>query len=249
MTASKAYVRTHAIREAVRGHETDVLTALGIQWNGKVSHILCPYPDHPDREPSWRWDGKRKVAFCSCIGSRPGEKIAHSIFGVICAKEGIDHESAKMRVAEIIGRSDLITVNGRKYQRTDAPTLLSPLPENRDDTLPFNYLGHRLGVEPERVPRPATKVVGIKSLPFFDPPGQRGGKPVHVGDFPAAVFETVDRDGKTHAHRIYLGPGGAGKADLGMGPNGERREPKKSARKTVDESTAGRFGLGRSVES
>src|SRR5262249_32740903 len=34
--------------------------------------------------------------------------------------------------------------------------------------------------------------------------------------------------------------GGAGKAELGIGPNGQRREPKKSARKTADESTAGR---------
>src|SRR5262249_22534488 len=52
--------------------------------------------------------------------------------------------------------------------------------------------------------------------------------------------ETVDRDGKTHAHRIYLASGGAGKAELGIGPNGQRREPKKSARKTEHESTAGR---------
>jgi hypothetical protein len=63
---------------------------------------------------------------------------------------------------------------------------------------------------------------------------------VHVGDFPAAIFETVDRDGKTHAHRIYLAPGGAGKAQLGLGANGQRRQSKKAARKTADESTAGR---------
>src|SRR5262249_46008873 len=73
-----------------------------------------------------------------------------------------------------------------------------------------------------------------------DPPRRRNARPVHVGDFAAAVFETVDRDGQTHAHRIYLASGGAGKAELGIGPNGQRREPKKSARKTEHESTAGR---------
>jgi hypothetical protein len=241
MTPAERYVPNASIREAVKNREIGILNALGIPWSGGSSHISCPYPEHPDREPSWRWDDKRKVAFCTCIGSRPGENKGHSLFGVIAAKEGLDREAAKRRVAEIIGRPDLIvTVNGQKYQRTDASALLNPPPVNRDDTLPWNYLGHRLGIEPERVPRPATKVVGIKSLAYFDPPRRRDGKPVYVGDFPAAVFETTDRDGRRHAHRIYLAPGGAGKAELGIGPNGERREPKKAARKTVDESTAGR---------
>ncbi len=44
-----------------------------------------------------------------------------------------------------------------------------------------------------------------------------------------------------HAHRIYVAPGGAGKADLGTGPNGKPRDPKKSAKAPVDgASTAGR---------
>jgi hypothetical protein len=241
MTAANSYVRTDSIRHAVSDREIEIFDALGIPWTGGSTHIRCPYPDHPDREPSWRWDNKRKVAFCTCIGSRPGEEKGHSIFGVVAAKEGLDREAAKIRVAEIVGRPDLIVpVNSQKYQRTDASALLNPPPGNRDDTLPWNYLGHRLGIEPARVPRPATKVVGIKSLAYFDPPRRRDGKPVHVGDFPAAVFETADIDGKTHAHRIYLAPGGAGKAELGIGPNGERRKPKKAARKTVDESTAGR---------
>src|SRR5262249_60643778 len=55
-----------------------------------------------------------------------------------------------------------------------------------------------------------------------------------------AVFETVDCDGRTHAHRLYLASGGAGKAEPGIAPNGQRREAKKSARKTADHSTAGR---------
>ena len=109
------YVPNASIREAVKNREIGILNALGIPWSGGSSHVSCPYPDHPDREPIWRWDDKRKVAFCTCIGSRPGENKGHSLFGVIAAKEGLDREAAKIRVAEIIGRPDLIvTVNGQK---------------------------------------------------------------------------------------------------------------------------------------
>jgi hypothetical protein len=57
------------------------------------------------------------------------------------------------------------------------------------------------------------------------------------------VFGTVAADGRTHAHRIYLAPGGAGKADLGIGPNGRPRDPKKSARVIGDDNTSGRSVL------
>ena len=234
MTGAGCYVQTKAIRDAVAGRETEVLRAMRIHWDGKSSHIRCPYPDHKDQHPSWRWNQAKRRAHCTCTRSA-------SIFDVVAQVKGLDFEAAKIVVAEVLGRGDLILeATGNKYQRTDAASLLSPPAENQDDELAWTYLGHRLGVEPERVPRPTTKVVGVRSLAYFDPPRRRDGKPVYVGDFPAAVFETVDRDGKTHAHRIYLAPGGAEKAELGVGPNGERREPKKSARKTVDETTAGR---------
>jgi hypothetical protein len=237
---AERYVLTDAIRSAVRGRELDVLTELGILWKGESLHINCPYPDHPDHEPSWRWDEKRKVAFCSCIGTRANEKKVHDIFGVVGAKEGLDFKAAKMRVAEIIGRPDLIIeTNIQKYQRSDALSLLNPSPENQDDALALRYLANRLNVEAERVPRPATKLVGLKSLAYFDPPRRANAKRVHVGDFPAAVFETLNRDGKRHAHRIYLAPGGAEKAELGLTSDGQRRKPKKSAKKTADESTSG----------
>jgi hypothetical protein len=99
-----------------------------------------------DHEPSWRWDAKRKIAFCSCIGTRPGENKGHSIFGIIGTKEGLNREDAKIRAAEIIGRPDLIVkVTRQKYQRTDAAALLNPLPENQDDAR-----GTRSGSMPRR---------------------------------------------------------------------------------------------------
>jgi hypothetical protein len=117
MTVSAPYVATSAAREAVKGREPDVLKALGINWprlDSAAKHIRCPYSDHSDEHPSWRWDDKRKVAFCTCIGSRAGERRAHNIFGVVCTVKRIDFEAAKIQIAEIIGRQDLIRDQNRK---------------------------------------------------------------------------------------------------------------------------------------
>ena len=153
-----------------------------------------------------------------------------------------DFEAAKIEVAELLRRDDLIkTKNGSagQFQKTDAYSLLNAPAERRDDSLPLKYLAHRLGVPIEEVPVPSTPIVGLKALGYFDPPPQGSkAKPKHVGDYPCAVFGTVAADGRNHAHRIYVAPGGAGKADLGE-VNGHPRDPKKSARIIGDGSIAG----------
>ena len=53
------YIPTLAIQKAVRGRETEVLQALNIPWGDGAMHLTCPYPDHADEHPSWRWDGKK----------------------------------------------------------------------------------------------------------------------------------------------------------------------------------------------
>ena len=90
-----------AIREAVKGRETEILDRLGIAWNSRDSHIHCPYPNHPDRNPSWRWDETDAKARCSCDGSA-------SIFDVIIKMRGVDFPQACVIAAELIGRNDLI---------------------------------------------------------------------------------------------------------------------------------------------
>jgi len=110
------YVATGAIREAVKGHEAAILTALGIQWTGTSRHIRCPYPDHADNHPSWRWDSVKGRGHCTCTPS-------HSIFDVICKVKGIGFDAAKIEAAEIIGRSDLIRRRGdRKKEREGVKT-------------------------------------------------------------------------------------------------------------------------------
>jgi hypothetical protein len=241
------FVVTADIRAAVKGRETETLDRLGVPWRKGKPHIDCPYPDHGGND-DWRWDRRKTRAFCTCIGKRPGERGSHSIFDVVALIEGVEFDTAKVRVAEIIGRSDLIKTKsgGKRHQATDAASLLNPDPENRNDDLVWIYLGNRLGVDPDRVPRPRTRAVGIKALGYFDPPpheGKKPAKPTLIATTPCVVFEQIDRDDNIHAHRIYLAEDGLGKADLGITAEGKPRAPKKSARIIADDNTSGRSVL------
>jgi hypothetical protein len=234
MTTVEHFAPTTEIRRAVSGRELEILSELGIGCTDGSQHIKCPYPTHVDNHPSWRWDQAKARAFCTCTRS-------DSIFDVIMKVRGIGFEEAKLSAAQTIGRTDLVRPRrGPRHSCADANSLLNPSPGNRNDNLPWLYLGRRLGIEPVNVPRPSTEAVGIKRLAYFDSPLQGDRKPLYVGEFLAAVFETVDRDDRRHAHRIYLSPDGLAKADLGLTPDGNSRKPKKSARKIGNENTNGR---------
>ncbi|TXM66518.1 DUF927 domain-containing protein [Methylobacterium sp. WL12] len=236
-TTAERYVPTKAAQHAVEGHETEILGALGIPWReSQRGHITCPFPGHGGTD-DWRWDASKRKGYCTC-------KKGFSIFDAVTEMDGCDIEGAKLRCVEIIGRDDLIrTKSGEDgaFQKTDAASLLSAPAARRDDTLPGAYLAHRLGVEAAAVLMPTTPVVGFQALAYFDPPKGKGtGKPVKAGEWPCAVFGTVDAEKRQHAHRIYLAPGGNGKADLGTDASGYTRDPKKSAKRVGEESTAGR---------
>jgi hypothetical protein len=231
---SDRYVTTRSIREAMKGRETEVLEALGIAWQDGAPHISCPYPEHADGNPSWRWDQRRARAYCSCI------ERSHSIFDVLMHVEGVDFEAAKLRVAEVLGQGELIKVrNGQRYQKTDARSLLAPPVDERDSDLVRAYLANRLNVAPDQVPMPWTPVAGWRALAYYDPPKGKGAKPTLVGHYHCAVFGTVAPDGRRHAHRIYVAPGGTGKAELGSRFDGRPRDPKKSAKLEDGHSAAG----------
>ena len=237
------YVRTDDIKAAVRGQEEQILGALGIEWRSGRPHIRCPYPTHGG-EADWRWDERKAKAYCTCSSG-------DSIIDVVAKVEGLPFDEAKLRVAELIGRRDLIhePVNGKPIKLRPATDYLAPPDNLRDDGLVVAYLAHRLDVEPDQMPLPVTPYAGWKSLPYYDPPAPGGQKPVKVGDYPAATFGTLGADGKTHCMRIWLAPGGAGKADLGNGPDGRPRDPKKSARATEGDNTGGRAVLWGAYET
>ena len=227
------FVRTQAIKTAVRGRETAVLDKLGIKWGGGRQHVRCPYPDHDDRNPSWRWDQDRGQAICTCISK------ADSIFDVTMKVRGLDFEEAKLLVAELIGRNDLIEERGGSFT---PDKLLNPPPEQREHDLARQYLAYRLNVETAHVPKPGTPVVGWSALDYYDPPANDQGKPVLVGQWPCVVFGTLRSDGQRHAQRIYVEPGGQGKAQLGRRSDGVGRNPKKSATGTNNAGCAVLWG-------
>ena len=82
MTAER-YVATEALRQAMCGREADVLRALGVEWNKGAHHISCPYPDHSDENPSWRWDAHKARAFCTCITQRGGHAILEVVIPLL----------------------------------------------------------------------------------------------------------------------------------------------------------------------
>jgi hypothetical protein len=166
---------------------------------------------------------------------------SHSIFDVAAKVLGLDFNAVKLCIAELLDRPDLIIERRQgDPQKTDPKSLLNPAAGNRDDSLVFRYLGNRLGIDPDHVPRPATPIAGLKELGYFDPPTRRNAKPQLVASCPCAVFGTVAADGRAHAHRVYISSDGANKADLGETADGNSRDPKKSARVAEGQpSTAG----------
>jgi hypothetical protein len=62
---------------------------------------------HADNHPSWRWDAAKRRAVCTCMKS-------HSIFDVVCKMKEVTFEAAKIIVAEMIGRADLIRLTRGK---------------------------------------------------------------------------------------------------------------------------------------
>ena len=158
MVPNSTYVLTSEVKAAVEGRETEVLEELGIPWQDGQPCIQCPFPDHPDANPSWRWDQDKGRAFCTCE--------SQDIFGIVAKVEGLDFGAAKLRVTEILGCTELI--RQRKRSRFGAEDLLNPTPDQADDDLPAKYLAHRLDVPVDAVPVPSTGMAGWKGLPYYD---------------------------------------------------------------------------------
>jgi hypothetical protein len=248
--ARTRYVNWKEILQIVKGHEGEVLDRVGVSPSWRTGgEIDCPYPRHrATGQKNWRFKEREGRAYCPCIGRHPEDegKRFHTVFNVVATIEGISFEAAKVRVAEILGRADLIktkssgSIGAAGGTRSDPASLLSPPDDKRDDTIAPNYLSSRLGIDPSEVPRPTTKVVGWNELSYYD---QDDAKPILIGKFAAAVFEQIDGYGNTHAHRIYTAPGGHGKANLGTRADGAPRDVKKSALVTDGSRTTGRSVL------
>ena len=116
--ATGRFVSTEDILVALSGRAATIIEALRIPWHSadRSRHLRCPYPNHDDRHPSWRWDAGKERAFCTC--SPKGDDA----LGVLCKIKGIDFATAKLTAAEILGRCDLIrTATGSKTNGAASP--------------------------------------------------------------------------------------------------------------------------------
>ena len=230
------WITTRAIQEAVRGRETEVLEALGIAWEECGQHLSCPYPDHADENPS------------PALGREEGQGLLHlhrplaSIFDVVMRLEGLDVEPAKLRVAELLGRHDLIKARaGERHQPMDAASLLRPPADQRDRShgaaaiLPSGSTSALI-----EVPMPSTPVIGWRALAYYDAPAKKGGQPKLVGHYPGAVFGTL-APGRAPPRRIgsMCNPTARARPSSACRTDGRPRDAKKSATLKEGQNAAG----------
>ena len=99
------------IKERLRGREIEVLRQLGIDWppqRGR-SHINCPFPDHSDKAPSWRWDKHKSAWFCTCGGG--------DLISAVQRKLGRSFPEALAFICEALGLADLQRWENGKQKR------------------------------------------------------------------------------------------------------------------------------------
>jgi hypothetical protein len=165
MKAGGPSVPTAAIRAAIKGRETEILDALDIHWRDGKPHINCPYPDHADSNPSWRWDRRNARAYCTChIGG-------HSALDVIMNVERIDLETAKIRAADLLHRSDLIHEHRNKKRRGKAG--VTPSDQHRNSATPPAGCTLVAYAEAKRVPVEFLLSLGIREISYLGSPALR----------------------------------------------------------------------------
>jgi Toprim domain len=82
------------------GRESVVIAGFGVALPRRGKHRLCPFPHHPDRHPSFRWDENKARYFCSC-GSG---SLIDLVINVGAAHDPL---SAAQRIRDILGLEPL----------------------------------------------------------------------------------------------------------------------------------------------
>ena len=190
---SDRYVPTQAIREAVKGRETEVLAGAGDRVAGRrAAHLLPLSRSRGSRTPPGAGTSGRPERSAPASRSVAGTRSSTSS----CASRASTSRRPSCASPRSSAAHDLIEDQGERISAMDAASLLRPPADQRDDDLARSYLAHRLGVPPDQVPMPSTPVVGWRELPYYDPPAKKGGKPKLVGRHPCVVFGTVAPDGR-----------------------------------------------------
>jgi hypothetical protein len=79
----------------INGRQLQVLAALGIHWRQSSKHIRCPFPDHDDHNPSWRWDDASGKWFCTCGNG--------DVLDAVQRMRGVAFKAAVAFVEQVVG--------------------------------------------------------------------------------------------------------------------------------------------------
>jgi hypothetical protein len=134
------------IHEQIKGRELELIRLAAhadFTWPPKNggTHVICPFPGHPDKRPSWRWDDKKRAYFCSC---NEGGKGGGSAIDAVMALRGLDFKSAVEWSRKTLGlRFELADNNPPKssYQFADAAP--SPKTMRIHGSLPSQFWVYR----------------------------------------------------------------------------------------------------------
>jgi hypothetical protein len=189
------YVFAKDIQTAVKGREIEILDKLGIRWRDGKPHIHCPYRDHTDNNPSWKWDQQKSRAICTCTNS-------DSIVDVVIKVENLDFGRAKIRVAELLGRSDLI--RERRSKKRGGVSTVSPAQHYNSAT----SAGCRLAdyAAAKRLPIEFLMSLGIREISYLGSPALRIPYFESGGGEPSIRFRiALDGDDRFRAEAIADG--------------------------------------------
>jgi RecA/RadA recombinase len=97
------YVSWIAAQQMVMGRGLEVLRLAGVSWPPpRGDKTNCPFPDHPDHNPSWRFSEECGRWFCSCGSGDVFDAL-------VKLRRAPDFEAAKLLAAEMLNRRDAIT--------------------------------------------------------------------------------------------------------------------------------------------
>ena len=220
---------------------SDIVTvahALDIQWPPVSGQkVRCPFPDHEDRNPSFRIDPPAGRWFCTCGNG--------DVFDLVMRKKGGTFADARRFVESVCGvstpkRSQRKASPKKRTTKSTKPpksftaiAVLNPGENAIRRGLYESYMAARLKVERDEIIRPTTPIAEHKRLPYW-----HDNKEIAV--LPGLVLGQIGRDGGVHACRIWLDEDGTGKARLTNPKDDKPLDVKKSCTAQAGDNTAGR---------
>lgn len=188
---------------AAANHEL-ILDRLGITGYRGNRHIRCPFPNHEDSSPSWRWKKEDGRFYCSC-GSGTMIDVIMTMTGcdfgqaIKAIRAIVDPFGTGVNVQEPEPEMSAEERSRIESERQDAvdEVLSAPVQNN---VIYKTYMSARMGMEAKVFP--TTKVACHQTAKVY------GSKGRFLGFAPMIAFEMIagERGTRTQAMRIYLCP-------------------------------------------